>query len=319
MTTRALVVGGTGGIGHAIAARLASDPNTHVTISGRTQPASMPANTSFLPLDASSMHAIRTYASNLKSQATTSTATTSTTTAAKENNPATPQRLDYLVLTQGVFTLSSRTETPHEHMDNKMALHHYGRHLLIRELGPLLKPDAKILVVLDALRGDPRKLNWDDLDLKNTYSLANAMAHCLAMNDAMIQWHASRQQQQNTTSSSSGDVRRHFVHAYPGTVNTGIGKNLPWIARSAIGLLLPLVATSPEICAENLLAGTRASAAAGGETGRSWAYIDQKGREITGKPVWTEEQINRVAEHTWKITDEAIAKGAAAAAAAASA
>lgn len=307
MTTRALVVGGTGGIGHAIAARLASEPNTHVTITGRTPPASLPPNTSFLPLDASFMHAIRTYASNLKSQTTNPTTT-------KDKNPGPQGKIDYLVLTQGIFTLSSRNETPHERIDNKMALHHYGRHLLIRELDPILKPDAKILVVLDALRGDPRKLNWDDLDLKRTYSLANAMAHCLAMNDAMIQWHASHQK--NTTSDSKGDVRRHFVHAYPGTVNTNIGKNLPWIARSAISLLLPLVAASPETCAENLLAGTRATAAAAAKTetgGRSWAFIDQKGREISGKPVWTEEQIDRVAEHTWKITDEAIAKGAAAA------
>ena len=306
MTTRALVVGGTGGIGHAIAARLASEPNTHVTVSGRTPPATLPANTSFLPLDASSMHAIRAYASNLKSQTTT-----------KDKTPGPQGKIDYLVLTQGIFTLSSRNETPHERIDNKMALHHYGRHLLIRELDPVLKPDAKILVVLDALRGDPRKLNWDDLDLKRTYSLANAMAHCLAMNDAMIQWHASHQQNASSSTGGSdggsGDATRHFVHAYPGTVNTNIGKNLPWVARSAISLLLPLVATSPETCAENLLAGARASATRTEAGGRSWAFIDQKGREITGKPVWTEEQIDRVAEHTWKITDEAIAKGAAAA------
>jgi NAD(P)-dependent dehydrogenase (short-subunit alcohol dehydrogenase family) len=207
--TRALVVGGTGGIGYGIACRIAAEGRSStVIISGRTKPESIPhANIEFRKLDASSMRAIKAYTDAYKS--------------------AQHPKLDLLVLTQGIMTIAGRTETP-EGIDRKMALHYYGRQLLIRELIPVLKDDAKVVIVLDSLYGSPTKLNWEDLDLKTTFSIGNAANHCISMNDAMVQQYAAQQQQQQAQSGN----KRHFVHANPGIVKTNLNQELPWFLRS---------------------------------------------------------------------------------------
>ncbi|KAH6880041.1 hypothetical protein B0T10DRAFT_495704 [Thelonectria olida] len=279
MATRALVVGGTGGIGYAIACRIAADsaPST-VIISGRTKPKDVPhSNIEFRPLDASSMRSIKQYTDAYKS--------------------TDGQALDLLVLTQGILTTAGRTETP-EGIDRKMALHYYGRQLLVRELAPILKPDAKVLLVLDGARGNPSSLNWEDLDLKTNYSLANAGNHCISMTDGIIQSYAMQQKAQNTS-------KRHFVHAFPGIVNTGLFEGLPWYLRGGSRALGRMIGVSPDTCAENLLRGTHEVTVAGEKEDRFWSCIDAKGH-LVSKPSWTEEQIKTVTDHTWKIVDDAI-------------
>ncbi|KAJ4169650.1 hypothetical protein NW754_005802 [Fusarium falciforme] len=103
MTTRALVVGGTSGIGYAMACRVAAEASTSiVTISGRTKPNNIPhANINFRPLEATSMRQIKQYTDDFKAQG---------------------QKLDLLIMTQGIMTTAGRTETP-EGIDRKMALH----------------------------------------------------------------------------------------------------------------------------------------------------------------------------------------------------
>lgn len=278
-TQRALFVGGTAGIGNAMAVRLAATtPSAQVIISGRTKPQSMPhPNMEFLQLDASSMRAIRTYADDIKA--------------------ASAPKLDMLVMTQGIMTLAGRTETA-EGIDNKMALHYYGKQLLIRELLPALKDEAKVVIVLDAKRGAPSELTWDDLDLKTNYSLAKAAAHCLSMTDAMMQHFAATQ----------GDAKRHFIHAYPGFVNTSLGKKMPFLLRGPVNALMQMAATSPEQCAEYMLDGAANAAKEGETTGSRWGAVGNKGESLkASKAVWTEEQRSKVAEHTWKIIDDALA------------
>lgn len=279
MATRALVVGGTGGIGFAIACRLAAaSASSTVIISGRNKPKDIPhANMEFRPLDASLMHSIKQYTDAYKS--------------AKE-----PQ-LDLLVLTQGILTTAGRTETS-EGIDRKMALHYYGKQLLVRELTPVLKDDAKVLLVLDGVRGNPTGLIWDDLDLKKNFSLGNAAHHCLSMTDAIIQEYAMQQKGDKAS-------RRHYVHAYPGLVKTDLFESLPWYLRAGSKVLSTLIGVSPDTCAENLLKGTDNCAAAGEKEGRFWSCIDNSGHLVTKKETWTEEQIKKISEHTWKIVDEA--------------
>ncbi|KAI8715923.1 hypothetical protein NCS52_01101300 [Fusarium sp. LHS14.1] len=260
MFTRSLVVGGTGGIGYAIACQLAAaSTSSTVIISGRTEPKNLPhTNIEFRPLDASSMRSIKRYTDSYKS--------------AKE------QHLDLLVLTQGIISMAGRSETP-EGIDRKMALHYYGRQLLIRELSPVLKDDAKVLIVLDSTRGNPNQLKWDDLDLKSSFTLA-----------------AQRQQ---------GQKRRTFIHAHPGIVQTDIYKTLPWYIRGVPKALSQVFGVSPETCAKNLLKGTYKCAAADKE-GKFWSCINEKGDVVLDKPLWSEEQIQRVSDHTWKIIDDAL-------------
>jgi NAD(P)-dependent dehydrogenase (short-subunit alcohol dehydrogenase family) len=281
--TRALVVGGTGGIGYGIACRIAAEARSStVIISGRTKPESIPhANIEFRKLDASSMRAIKAYTDAYKS--------------------AQEPKLDLLVLTQGIMTIVGRTETP-EGIDRKMALHYYGRQLLIRELIPVLKDDAKVVIVLDSLYGSPAKLNWEDLDLKKTFSIGNAANHCISMNDAMVQQYAAQQQQQQAQSGN----KRHFVHANPGIVKTNLNQELPWFLRSPTWAVGQLLGVSPETCAENLLKGTYECAASGEKEGRFWSCINGKGHLVGKKAVWGDEQRQKVADHTWKIIDDVI-------------
>ena len=275
--TRALVVGGTAGIGHGIACRLAAEAKSAtIIISGRTKPDTLAhANMEFRKLDASSMRAIKAYTDAYKS--------------------AQEPKLDLLVLTQGIFTLDGRTETP-EGIDRKMALHYYGRQLLIRELMPVLKDDATVLTVLDAVNGSPTKLNWEDLDLKTTYTLGRAADHCLSMNDAMVQQYAVQD-----------DKKRHFVHAYPGIVRSSLDRELPWYLRGPARGLARLVGVTPDTCAENLIRGTYECVKSSEEKdGKFWGYIDANGRPVANKAVWEEGQRQKVADHTWKIIDSAI-------------
>lgn len=287
MGLRALVVGGTSGIGYGMACRLAADTSSpSVIISGRTKPTTMPhSNMEFRPLDASSMRQIKQYTDTFKSAA--------------------EPKLDFLVMTQGIMTTAGRTETP-DGIDRKMALHYYGKQLLIRELLPVLKNDAKVVIVLDGKTGDPSKLDWEDLDLKKHYSLAKAANHCIVMNDVMVQYHAA--QQQKLHGNDAG--RRHFVHAYPGGVETGLFRELPWYLQPLMKLAFKIVAVTPDVCAERLLSGVARCAAASGENneGIFWSNIDNRGRSIGNKTIFSEEQMTKVANHTWHLVDEAIGK-----------
>ena len=280
MATRTLVVGGTGGIGYAVACRIASEahPSSAVIISGRNKPDNIPhANMEFRQLDASSMRAIKQYTDQLK---------------------ASTEKLDLLVLSQGILTTAGRTETD-EGIDRKMALHYYGRQLLIRELQPVLKDNAKVVTVLDGTAGNPDKLNWEDLDLKKTYGLAAAAKHCMTMTDAMVQHFAEQQK-------ATGSGRRHYVHSFPGIVRTNIAQGLPWYLRPGAHVLSIAAGISSDDCAEYLVKGMNEATAAAEKEGRLFSFIDSRGKAVPNKPVWTDERLKKVVEHTWKVVDDAL-------------
>jgi NAD(P)-dependent dehydrogenase (short-subunit alcohol dehydrogenase family) len=281
MAIRALVVGGTGGIGYAMACRVAAElQSSTVIISGRTKPLNIPhSNMEFWPLDATSMREIKQYTDKFKSVQS--------------------QKLDLLIMTQGIMTMAGRTETP-EGIDRKMALHYYGKQLLARELIPVLKEDGKVIIVFDGWSGSPNKLDWNDLDLKENFSLGKAANHCMVMNDAMIQFYAAQQK--------NGPNRQLFVHAYPGGVNTGLNKELPWYLRPVLRVASTLL-VSPDTCAENLMNGVSESAKLSIGEGKFWSNIDNKGHQLKNKTVFTDDQMRKIAEHTWGLVDGAISKG----------
>lgn len=267
-----------------MACRVAAEAaSSAVIISGRTKPQNIPhANIEFRQLDATSMHQIRQYTDDIKS--------------------VQGRKLDLLIMTQGIMTMAGRTETP-EGIDRKMALHYYGKQLLIRELMPVLKDDARVIIVYDAWLGSPKKLDWKDLDLKKNFTLGRAADHCTSMNDAMVQFYAAQQKLQGTG-------RRHFVHAYPGGVKSNLFRELPWYLRPVAAVGVGILGVPPETCAENLLTGVTRCAAAGEEEGRFWSNIDNKGNLFKNKAIWTEEQMEKVASHTWEVLDEALKRGA---------
>lgn len=101
-------------------------------------------------------------------------------------------KINLLVLSPGILSMNGRTETTEGH-DVKMVLHYYTRALFIDSLVPNLKAatdakeDARVMSVLDSLRGDYKKVLWDDLDLKKSYTLGNAAQHCMAFTDVAVQ------------------------------------------------------------------------------------------------------------------------------------
>ena len=131
----AVVVGGTSGIGHGIALRLAQ-AGCSVTIVGRSASRGVAivermATTTdeqkhaFLKLDAFSLKACGTLAEQLG---------------------AADKPLDLLVLSQGMATLQKHTPVAETGLDQKLTLHVYSRALLASALAPVLarSPDPRV-------------------------------------------------------------------------------------------------------------------------------------------------------------------------------
>ncbi|CAF0926407.1 unnamed protein product [Didymodactylos carnosus] len=261
-----VVVGGTSGIGRGIALSIAQHcPSANITIVGRNESAAnailsqLGSNPKFIRADVSLMSEIRAATKKISA-------------------------VDMLILTQGILTMAGRTPTT-ENIDNKLALHYYGRVLFVQELLPLLRSSqngSKVLFVLDGVNGNPSKINWNDMALENTYSLSSAANHALSFTDLVIHYLASQQENTNIT----------FTHAFPGVVRTPIADNLPFWARLPIkcGLALGL-GVSPEDCAEFMIYGMLG-------TDKGSRCINDKGETVTKKSPIQEEMVAKVWEHT---------------------
>jgi hypothetical protein len=105
----------------------------------------------------------------------------------------------------------------------------------ISNLLPLLQTAAskpphfsRTLSVLSA--GWEGKLDFQDLELKNTFSRSKCATQSTTMNSIMTEEFSKRQPA--TT----------FSHSYPSGVNTGLARELPVWARAAAKVLTPLMA-----------------------------------------------------------------------------
>ncbi|KAF9895113.1 hypothetical protein FE257_000015 [Aspergillus nanangensis] len=148
-------------------------------------------------------------------------------------------KLNLLFMTPGLITLHGRDETV-EGLDRKMVLHYYARMRFVANLLPLLKRAredvsvsvaerlSRVVSVFDPIvsvrAGGAGALNFDDLELKRTFSLKNAGDHASLMGDFWLE----------------GMAERHpgtaFVHAYPSGVATGVLREVPG-ARLLSGVL----------------------------------------------------------------------------------
>eukprot|EP01116_Phalansterium_solitarium_P016151 TRINITY_DN3685_c0_g1_i2.p2 TRINITY_DN3685_c0_g1~~TRINITY_DN3685_c0_g1_i2.p2 ORF type:complete len:166 (-),score=41.81 TRINITY_DN3685_c0_g1_i2:102-599(-) len=142
---RAVVVGGTRGVGAGIAVRLAQ-ADVSVTVVGRNRQAgeeivsqmrnaskSAEASFDFVECDVSLLANAQRFATEYIRRPDVS-------------------KLDYLVLSQGIGTLQPWYAPTSENLDVKLALHFYGRMAFIETLLPLLRrsTDARVLSVLSA-------------------------------------------------------------------------------------------------------------------------------------------------------------------------
>jgi NAD(P)-dependent dehydrogenase (short-subunit alcohol dehydrogenase family) len=146
------------------------------------------------------------------------------------------KKVNLLFLSTGFLTLSGRTETV-EGIDTKMAINYYGRWRVVEKLLPLIEKaaeseeNARVVTVLAP--GTEGPVNMNDLDLKHNYSLFNVNRHFTEFNSLAVVRFAQLY------------PKIGFLHAGPGFVNTGIGRELPWYVRLVVKPLA-FFATRPE-------------------------------------------------------------------------
>jgi NAD(P)-dependent dehydrogenase (short-subunit alcohol dehydrogenase family) len=213
-TKSAVVVGGTSGIGRGIAITLAKY-NYNVTVVGRNTLAgesivgemkSINPNNQFkfLSLDASLMANCKEFSEKFKEQ---------------------HQKLDCLVLTQGIASVNGFTPTS-EGIDQKLALHYFSRIALIKSLlAPLKASESpRVLSVLSGGVHGVYSHFQDDFSLEKHFSIKNAADAAGFYNDCGLD---------SLSKEEPGVV---FVHAAPGFVNTNWGSGFPsvlkWLTRA---------------------------------------------------------------------------------------
>lgn len=285
----ALVIGGTAGIGEAMAANLASR-GASVTIVGRNaeagaavvarmrSTAAEAASTSFdfIRLDASLLEATRAF-------------TTAFTAAHRGRS------LDLLVLCQSTASFGGRQQTP-EGFELKLALHAYSRFLITLDLLPLLRQSSAGGRVLSVLSGGVHSAftDWDDADLTRSFSLKRAADAAGFYNDLAFQHMAD-----DPKNASVG-----FIHAAPGFVATSWGHQTKAALFIKVGQ--KLFGKSAEECAEIMV-----NAMCDPRYARGFHCVSQRGDPAKTTPAHTAENIAALQSHLELVFDSALGPAAA--------
>ncbi len=160
------IVGGTGGLGRALAQQLASR-GAQVTVVGRTfRDAGVP-RISFVEADLSLM-----------------------TEAARVGRELPAEQLDLLVLTTGIFAAPTRQETP-EGLERDMAVSYLSRLVLLHHIAPRLgtgRADTSIpaRVFVMGFPGTGQSADLQDLNAERSYNGTKVHLATVAGNEALV-------------------------------------------------------------------------------------------------------------------------------------
>jgi len=282
---RAIVVGGTSGIGHGIALSLAK-AGCSVTIAGRSEArgssvvreletvaaasAAQRGRPSFTfeALDCFSLPACRDFASR---------------------HAASRGSLDFLVLTQGMATLQAHTPTPATHggLDEKLTLHYWSRVLLAKQLAPVLErsADGRVLFILSAGVHGPYAKYAEDPELsRGGYSIKAAADAAGFYTDIAVE--------QLSTEHPSVT----FLHAVPGFVATSWGTEMPLAVRMAVRVM-QVFGRSKEEAGELMSKGLVCDRYRGG----GWYLLDQYGEPSAAVTALHEAAKAKVWAHTQRV------------------
>ncbi|KAG7393661.1 hypothetical protein PHYPSEUDO_004424 [Phytophthora pseudosyringae] len=268
----ALIVGASSGIGRAIAQEVAPLA-TKLTLASRSCPDDLipsikernpSIDVTHMKLDVSSLHEVRRFTDKHKDAA-----------------------FDWIVMSPGILSLNGRTETP-EGLDVKMAIHYYGRFMIIYDLlSSLNRPGVRVLNILAAATGGKPDVN--DLELKKTYSVKRCADFTTTYSDLMAQ------------AFSEKAPHASFMHATPGAVATSIANNLPWYARLPAKALVALIARSPEDCAKSMV-----SALTKDEFSSGWHLVGKDGEALQPTKFQTQELKDIVWKHSVSTIDQVL-------------
>ncbi|EFC38962.1 FabG domain-containing protein [Naegleria gruberi] len=284
-TKQALCVGGTSGIGRALAIKFASQ-KFNVSIMGRSEEAGKEiieemkklnpeGKFEMIKVDASLMKDIEKVCEEYK-----------------QNH----DRLDYCVLSQGIASMNGRTETK-EGIDVKLALHYYGRVMFVRQLQDLLRltsknSDVRVLTVLSAGVHSPYT-KLDDLDLKHNFTLKNAADAAGFYNDLAM----------DQLSKEEGNQNIAFIHQAPGIVATQWGRDFPTVLRWACEVVKVVAAKSPEKYAEYTY-----NALSSDSTRKGFHLLNQYGEPASVTKSHTDNIRETVWKHTVELLNKALGK-----------
>jgi NAD(P)-dependent dehydrogenase (short-subunit alcohol dehydrogenase family) len=210
---KALVVGGTSGIGKGIALALAQRGDVAVCIAGRNQERGLQVVqelTAICPRQEHSFRAVDCFdLESVKKLADVD--------------------CNLLVMTQGMATTQGYTPTKNG-MDQKLQLHYFSRLYLAKRMAPRMagKANARVLTVLSAgVHG--RYAGYEtDFELKQSYSTLNAANAAGFYTDAGFE------------SLANAYPTIVFAHAAPGFVNSNWGSELPAVLWGVVRAVQPL-------------------------------------------------------------------------------
>ncbi|KAF8320744.1 hypothetical protein DL93DRAFT_2163725 [Clavulina sp. PMI_390] len=268
----ALFVGGTSGIGQAIAEALAryTKGNVHIILCGRNKSAAEKIIDSFPTSETSKYEFLECDASKLKNVAV------ACEVLRKERGIS---KINYMVLSQGYFARKAQFYDNGEGLDEFASLSFYSRYKFVLELLPLLQAakssgeEARILTVMGAGLGRP--VDMSNIGFKKEWSGLGTTDEAPTYNSAAVEAFAKR------------NPGLSFTHCHPGLVNTplkypegilwAIGN---WIATSFVKL-------RPSDCGEwqvsNLLSPAKGSGA---------FHVNQNADPVPANKLHLSEEVN---------------------------
>lgn len=250
------IVGGTGGLGRAIARALASR-GAQVTVIGQTFKDNGVKNIDFIKGDLSLIETAKKVAEQLPADS-----------------------LDILLFTTGIFASRVRQETP-EGLERDMAVSYLNRLAMLKILVPKLKKEKNSLglsprIFLMGYPGSGELGTIDDLNQEKSYAFMKAHMNTLAGNEALVLTIADRYPNQN------------IYGLNPGIVKTNIRDNLlgasSWKSYFIEGII-GLFTKTPEQYASSIVPLLIAPEL----DGRSGTFYNDKGNAIFGSEGLTKE------------------------------
>lgn len=273
---RAAVVGGTGGLGRALALSLASR-GAEVVVVGQTFRDEGVAGLSFVKADLALM-----------------------TEAQRVGRELPAENLDLVVLTTGIFAAPARQETQ-EGLERDLAISYLSRLALLRELAPRLGMERKASgtkprVFVMGFPGTNEAGNPDDLNAEQGYDAMPVHMNTVAGNEALVLDSAERYPNVD------------FFGLNPGLVKTNIRANFLGdgsIKHRVVEFLIGIFSMNAEKYAQRSVPLLVAPDLAG----RSPAMFNQKGIAIEASAVMTRDYVKQFVRASEALLDRATSRG----------
>jgi NAD(P)-dependent dehydrogenase (short-subunit alcohol dehydrogenase family) len=271
---KAVVVGGTDGLGRELARKLAA-LGASVTVVGRTFRDEGTARIDFLKADLSLMAEGRRVGRTL---------------AAEE--------LDFVFLTTGIMAAPQREVTP-EGLERDMAVSFLSRLAILRELAPRMasaprqgRPRARIYVM--GFPGTGEKGNLEDLNAERSYASMPVHMNTVAGNESLVLEFARRY------------PTLDFYGLNPGLIQTNIRGNALGqgsLKHRVLEWFIGLATISAEKYAERIVPVLLSPSL----EGRSPVMFNQKGRAIEASPSLGDGYADRFIAASEQLVDRALA------------